>query len=63
MLEPFISMFTSILQLLESIIIKRNIVLERNMGESVLEEKSSCKMLRLSFSSKLALGSYIVFVV
>ena len=31
------------------------------MDGSVLEEKSSFKMLRLSFSSKLDLGSYIIY--
>ena len=32
------------------------------MDESVLEEKSSFKMLRLTFSSKLDWGSYIVSI-
>ena len=32
------------------------------MDGSVLEEKSSCKMLRLPFSSNLDWGSYIVSV-
>ena len=32
------------------------------MEESVLEEKSPFKMLRLTFSSKLDLGSYIISI-
>ena len=32
------------------------------MDGSVLEEKSSFKMLRLTFSSKLDWGSYIIFI-
>ena len=32
------------------------------MGGSVLEEKSSFKMLGLTFSSKLDLGSYIISI-
>ena len=32
------------------------------MARSVLEEKLSFKMLRLTFSSKLDLGSYIVSI-
>ena len=32
------------------------------MGESVLEEKSSFKMLGLTFSSKLDWGSYIISI-
>ena len=32
------------------------------MNGSVLEEKSSFKMLRLTFSSKLDWGSYIIFI-
>ena len=32
------------------------------MDESVLEEKSSFKMLRLTFSSKLDQGSYIISI-
>ena len=33
------------------------------MDRSVLEEKSSFKMLGLTFSSKLGWGSYIIFIV
>ena len=32
------------------------------MDESVLEEKPSCKMLVLTFSSKLDFGSYIISI-
>ena len=36
--------------------------IDRKMDGSVLEEKSYLKMLRLSFSSKLDRGSYIVSI-
>ena len=32
------------------------------MGVSILEEKSSCKMLGLTFSSKLDWGSYMISI-
>ena len=36
--------------------------IDLKMGGSVLEEKSSFKMLGLTFSSKLDWGSYIIFI-
>ena len=38
------------------------IAIDVKMAGSVLEEKLSFKMLRLTFSSKLDLGSYIVSI-
>ena len=37
-----------------------NSAIDVKMDVSVLEEKSSCKMLRLNFSSKLDWGCYII---
>ena len=39
-----------------------NSSIDVKMGESILEEKSSFKMLGLTFSSKLDWGSYIISI-
>ena len=46
--------------LLISVLEKLNFVVLVKMDRSVLEEKSSCKMLVLSFSSNLNYGSKII---
>ena len=48
--------------LLISMLEKLNFVVLVKMDRSVLEEKSSCKMLVLSFSSNLNYGSKIIYI-
>ena len=42
---------------------KNSVAIDMKMDESILEEKSSFKILRVSFSSKLDRGSYIVSII